>query len=69
MIENFCVYLQAKYQLHPHVFFGDIAKICKLIWGTLGMPGYTYPKLYLQLVQDFYVYLHAKNTLYHSLLS
>ena len=32
--------LQVKNQLHPPYFCGDIAKICKLILGALGMPGY-----------------------------
>ena len=39
-----CVYLQAKSPLHPPCFSEDIAKTCKLILGTLGMPGYTHPK-------------------------
>ena len=42
-IENFCVYLQAKNLLDPSCLCGDIAKICKLILDTLGMPGYTHP--------------------------
>ena len=38
LVENFCVYLQAKNQLHTPCFSGDIVKICKLlILGTLGM--------------------------------
>ena len=38
-VENFCVYLQAKNQLHPPCFSGDIAKIYKrLILGNLGIP-------------------------------
>ena len=44
LVENICVYLQAKNQLHPPCFYGDIAEICKLILGILGMPGYTHPK-------------------------
>ena len=44
LVEHFYVYLQAKNQLHPLWFYGDIAKICKLILGTLGMPGYAHPK-------------------------
>ena len=44
-VENFCVYLQAKNLFHTPCFSGDTAKICKLILGTLGMPGYTQPKL------------------------
>ena len=63
LVENFCVYLQAKTQLHLWCFNGDIAKICKLILGTLGMPGHTHPMIV------FNVYLHAKNKLHNSLLS
>ena len=36
--------------LHPPCFSGDIAKICKLIFGTLGMPSYTHPKLQQKLI-------------------
>ena len=53
LVENFCVYLQAKTQLHPPCFNGDIAKICKLILGTLGMPGYTHQKWWYHLAEDF----------------
>ena len=53
LVENFCVYLQAKTQLHPSCFNGDIAKICKLILGTLGMPGYTHQKWWYHLAEDF----------------
>ena len=49
-------------------FPGDTAKICKLILGNLGMPGYTQPKLQSQLAEDFYVDLHVKNKVQHSLL-
>ena len=38
LVENFCVYLQGKKQLYPPCFYGDIAMICKLILGSLGMP-------------------------------
>ena len=31
LVEYFCVYLQAKTQFHPPSFYGDIAKIWKLI--------------------------------------
>ena len=44
LVENFCVYLQAKNQLHPPCFSGD-AKTWKLIFGTLRMSNYTHPKL------------------------
>ena len=32
--------MQAKNQLHTQCFSGDIVKICKLVFGTLGMLGY-----------------------------
>ena len=48
---------------------GDIAKMCEhLILGTLGILGYPHQKLYNQLVENFDVYLHDLNKLYHSLL-
>ena len=34
-----------------------------VILGTLGMPGYANPKWYYQLVENFRVYLQAKNQL------
>ena len=40
LVENFCVYLQAKNQLHPPYFYGNVAKICKLILGALSMTEY-----------------------------
>ena len=40
LVENFCVYLQAKNQLHLHTFLEK----CKLVLDTLGMPGYIHPK-------------------------
>ena len=52
------------------MFFGDIAKICKLlVLVTLGMTRYTQPKRKYQFVEDSHVYLHAKNELHHSLRS
>ena len=51
-----------------HAFL-EILQICKLILGTLGMPGYKPPNCWYRLVEDFDVYLHAKNKLHHSLLS
>ena len=39
LVENYCVYLQAKNELPPPCFSGDIAKMCKLILGTSGMSG------------------------------
>ena len=57
LAENLRVYLQAKNQLHSPHFFGDIAKICKLvILGTLGMS-----------VKNFDIYLHDRNKSHHSL--
>ena len=53
LVENIYVYLQAKNQPHPPSFYGDIAKICKLILGTLGMPGYTHQKWWYHLAEDF----------------
>ena len=45
LVENLCVYLQAKIKFHPPRFLGDIAKINNiLILGILGMPGYAHPK-------------------------
>ena len=65
-------HLQAKKTTSPPPplsFSGDIAKICKLMLGTLVMTGCTYPKWYYQFAEDLNVYLHAKNKLQHSLLS
>ena len=42
------------------IFSRDIAKICRLILGTLDMPGCTHQKWYYKLVEDFNVYLHVK---------
>ena len=33
--------------------------------GTLGMPGYSNPKRYYQLVENFRVHLQAKNQIHH----
>ena len=38
-------YLHIKNQFHNPCFSRDTANICKLILGTLGMSGYTQPKL------------------------
>ena len=47
LVEDFCVYLQAKNQLHSPCFTGDLAKICKLlILGTLGMHRYKHCPLW-----------------------
>ena len=68
-VENICLYLQTKNQLHLPCFSGDIAKICKhLILGTLAMFGYLHQKWYNQLVENFDVYLHDINKFHHSLL-
>ena len=40
-VENFCVYLQVENQFHSPWFFGDTARIWKLILSTLGLSGYT----------------------------
>ena len=64
----FLFIVKQKIKILTHVFQGDIAKICKLlILGTLGMPAYAHPKWYYQIVENFDVYLHAINTLHHSL--
>ena len=39
--ENVFVYLQAKSQFQTPSFFWDTTKMCKLILGTFGIPGYT----------------------------
>ena len=45
LVENFCVYLQAKNQFHPSCFSGDTTKIWKFLnLGTLDMPGYAHPE-------------------------
>ena len=49
-------------------FSGDIAKICKLILVTLGMPEYTHPKWQYQLLEDSDVYLRVKNFIIHLFL-
>ena len=43
IVENVCVYAQAKNQLPTPCFSGDNAKICKFILGAFGMPGYIHP--------------------------
>ena len=53
LVEKFCVYLQAKTQLHPPCCIG----------GTLGVHGHTRP------MTVFNVCLHAKNKHHNSLLS
>ena len=44
LVQNLCIYLKEKNQLHSTCFSGNIAKICKicklLILGILGVSGY-----------------------------
>ena len=48
-----------------HIFLEILQRYCKLIvLGTLGMPGYANEKWYYQLVENFRVYLQAKNQLH-----
>ena len=45
-----------------HVFLEILQRYCKLIvLGTLGIHGYTNPKSYYQLAENFGVHLQAKN--------
>ena len=44
LVENL-IYMLAKNQFHPPCFSKDIAKIWKIILGTLGVPDYTHPQL------------------------
>ena len=54
---------------HLQHFSVNIIKIYKfLILGNLGMHGCANPKSYYHLVENFNVYLHAKNELHHSFL-
>ena len=55
---NLCL-SAGKKSTSPFPFF---LRYCKLvILGTLGMPGYTHPKWYYQLVKNFCVYLQKIN--------
>ena len=48
-----------------HDFYEILQRYCKLVvLGTLGMSGYTHPKRYYQFVDNFRVYLQAKNQLH-----
>ena len=49
-------------------FSGDTAKISKVILGTFSMPAFTQQKWHHQLVENFNIYLHAKNKVGHVLL-
>ena len=42
LVENLCVYLYTKNQLHPSCFSGDIAKICN--FDVLSISGCAHPK-------------------------
>ena len=45
-----------------HVFLDILQGYCKLvILGNLGMVGYAHPKWYYQFVENFGIYLQAKN--------
>ena len=44
LVENFQGSLQTENKLCPPYFLGEIAKLCKLVMGTLGMPGYAHSK-------------------------
>ena len=41
-----------------------LQRYCKLFLGTIDMPSYTHPKWYYQFVENFHVYLQAKNQLH-----
>ena len=57
--KTFNVYQQAKNQ--HHVFLEILQRYCKLVvFGTLGLSGYTHSKWYCHLVENFCVYLQAK---------
>ena len=48
-----------------HVFLDILQRCYKLVvLGTLGMPGHAHPNWYYQLVENFRVYLQAKNQLH-----
>ena len=54
----------------PSIFFEIMQRSYKLvILGTLGMTGYDQYKRYYQLVENFDIYLHAKNDIYSSPVS
>ena len=42
LVVDFRVDLLAKNQLHSHSVSGDVARMCNLILGSLGMPGYAH---------------------------
>ena len=42
--KKLCLFAGKKINFIPPCSYGDATKICKLILGTLGMPGYTQPK-------------------------
>ena len=56
-----------KINFNLHVFLDILQKYFKpVVLGTLGMFGYVYPKWYYHLIENFHVYLQAKNQLHHS---
>ena len=78
LVENFCVYLQAKNQLHPPWFYGDIADM-QTFFGYFGHAWLHSPKI-IKSEEDFKktwmhgdflwkTSMHSKNKLHHSLLS
>ena len=69
MIVIFDVYLHAKINFILQIFPEILQRYCQLFTlGTLNMRGYSHLKWHYQLVENFDVYLRAKNKLYHSLL-
>ena len=52
-----------------HAFLQILQRYCKLVLGTLGMPGYSHPKWYYQLVETSHVYLLAKNQIQYTRFS
>ena len=64
-----CLSAGKEINLISHAFL-EILQISKLLTlGTLGISGYKPPKRQYSLIENFDVYLHAKNKLHHSLPS
>ena len=58
------------FQVFLEILQSILQRYCeRIILGTLGMPAYTHPKWYHQVVENLNVYLHIKNKLHHSFLS
>ena len=55
-----------KIKFIPPFFLVILQRYCKLILGTLSMPGYGQEKRWHQHVEKFVVYLHVKNQIYLS---